>query len=224
MATERNRGVIFDLDGVLVDTAWAHKQSWYDLAEKEGFSMSDEFFYTTFGMQNYQIIPMLLGREVNGQEVDRLSERKEQRYRELVGEGLTLTDGAKELLDDLKSNGFLLAIGSSAPRANLNLILTRLGLGTALEACVTKEDVARGKPAPDTFLKAAEKLSLSPHGCAVVEDAVQGVEAGKAAGMRVVAVTTTRDRTALAGADMVVDSLKELTAEDFTKLLTGQGG
>ncbi|MEJ2703411.1 MAG: HAD hydrolase-like protein [Sedimentisphaerales bacterium] len=102
-------GVIFDLDGVLVDTGWAHKQSWYDLAEKEGFSMSDEFFSSTFGMRNDQIIPMLTGGEVSSEDVARLGEWKEQRYRELIAAKLTLPHGVGELLDDLKQNGFLLA-------------------------------------------------------------------------------------------------------------------
>jgi len=220
--TDVNRGVIFDLDGVLVDTGWAHKQSWYDLAEKEGFGMSDEFFYSTFGMQNYQIIPMLLGQEVSAEEVDRLSDWKEQRYRELITEKLTLANGAKELLDDLKNEGFLLAIGSSAPRANLDLILERLQVQTFFDVYVTKEDVSKGKPAPETFLKAAEKLALPAGRCVVVEDAVQGIEAGKAAGMRVVAITTTRNRADLAEADLVVDSLAELRAEDFVKLIMVQ--
>lgn len=213
-------GVIFDLDGVLVDTGWAHKQSWYDLAEKEGFSMSDEFFYSTFGMQNYQIIPMLLGHEPSAEEINRLAEWKEQRYRELVADKLTLSDGADVLLKDLKDEGFLLAIGSSAPQENLALILQRLHVQAFFDAYVTKEDVSKGKPAPDTFLKAAGKLALPPSRCVVLEDAVQGIEAGKAAGMPVVAVTTTRKRADLIEADIIVDSLVELKAEDFLKLLT----
>jgi len=217
---DSRRGVIFDLDGVLVDTGWAHKQAWYDLAEKEGFRMSDEFFYSTFGMQNYQIIPMLLGRDVVADKVNRLSQWKEQRYRELISDKLALPKGAKILLDELKNRGFLLAVGSSAPRDNLNLVLERLGLQDYFDACVTGEEVVEGKPAPETFLKAAQNLSLPPHRCVVVEDAVQGVEAGKAAGMPVVAVTTTRNRAALAAADIVADSLAELKAEDFERLLT----
>jgi len=217
---DSRRGVIFDLDGVLVDTGWAHKQAWYDLAEKEGFRMSDEFFYSTFGMQNYQIIPMLLGRDVVADKVNRLSQWKEQRYRELISDKLALPKGAKILLDELKNRGFLLAVGSSAPRDNLNLVLERLGLQDYFDACVTGEEVVEGKPAPETFLKAAQKLVLPPHRCVVVEDAVQGVEAGKAAGMSVVAVTTTRDRAALAAADIVAESLGELKAEDFERLLT----
>jgi beta-phosphoglucomutase len=211
--------VIFDLDGVLVDTGWAHKQSWYDLAEKEGLRMSDEFFYSTFGMRNDQIIPMLAGQGASSEEVDQFSDWKEQRYREIITEKLTLPAGVGELLNDLKRDGFVLAVGSSAPKANLNLCLERVQIRDYFDACVTGEEVIEGKPAPETFLKAARKLGLSPDCCVVVEDAVQGVAAGKAAGMPVVAVTTTRDRAALSAADIIVDSLSELTAQDFASLL-----
>ena len=234
--TEKNSrmGVIFDLDGVLVDTGWAHKQSWYDLAEKEGFSMSDEFFYSTFGMQNDQIIPMLLeescrehlardSRAGRPQHVDRLSDWKEQRYREIIAEKLKLPAGVGELLEDLKENDFLLAVGTSAPKANLNLCLGRVQIRDYFDACVTGEEVVEGKPAPETFLKAARKLGLSPECCVVVEDAVQGVEAGNAAGMPVVAVTTTRNRADLSAADVIVDSLGELKAKNFASLLESQG-
>jgi beta-phosphoglucomutase len=212
-------GVIFDLDGVLVDTGWAHKQSWYDLAEKEGYSMTDEFFYSTFGMQNYQIIPMLLGRNATSEEIDRLSDWKEQRYRDIIKEKLVPAEGAKSLLIDLKKEGFRLAVGSSAPRANLELVLDCTDLRDYFDAYVTGQDVTRGKPAPDTFLKAAEKLSLNADRCVVVEDAVQGIEAGRAAGMAVVAVTTTRSRADLARADIIVDSLTQLRARQFIELL-----
>jgi beta-phosphoglucomutase len=215
-------GVIFDLDGVLVDTGWAHKQSWYDLAEKEGFSMTDEFFYNTFGMQNYMIIPILLGRDAPPDEVKRLSDWKEQRYRDIIAEKLAPAEGAKSLLYDLKSEGFCLAVGSSAPLANLELVLDCTDLQDYFDTYVTDQDVTNGKPAPDTFLKAAEKLSLKPKSCVVVEDAVQGVEAGKAAGMPVVAVTTTRSRNDLYRADLIVDNLAQLRARHFIELLRNQ--
>jgi len=220
--SDHRTGVIFDLDGVLVDTGWAHKQSWYDLAEKEGFSMTDEFFYSTFGMQNYMIIPMLLGREAALDEVNRLSDWKEQRYRQIIAEKLIPAEGAKSLLCDLKKEDFLLAVGSSAPRANLELVLARTGLQDYFDAYVTGQDVTNGKPAPDTFLKAAEKLSLGADQCVVVEDAVQGVEAGKAAGMPVVAVMTTRSRADLHKADIIVDSLAQLQARQFVELIANQ--
>lgn len=219
--TESNdhMGVIFDLDGVLVDSGWAHKKSWYDLAEKEGFPMTDEFFFNTFGMQNYQIIPMLIERDASPDEVDRLSDWKEQRYRDIIAEELVPVEGAKTLLGDLRNTGFLLAVGSSAPKANLELVLDCTDLQDYFDAYVTSQDVTKGKPAPDTFLKAAEKLSLSASSCIVVEDAVQGIQAAKAAGMPVVAVTTTRSRADLVGADIIVDNLAQLKVRQFIDLL-----
>ena len=217
-ACDGTLGVIFDMDGVLVDTGWAHRQAWYDFAEKEGLAMSDEFFGRTFGMQNAAILPMLRP-GISNDQMERWSDWKEQRYRELVQKRLELAEGADDLLDDLKRHGFRLAIGSSAPRENVDIFWNRLGLGNRFDARVTKEETTESKPSPQTFLKAAEKLGLPPACCAVVEDAVPGVQAARAAGMPVVAVTTTRSRDDLAQADHVVDSLAELKASDFVALL-----
>lgn len=213
-----DKGVIFDMDGVLVDSGWAHRQAWFDLAEAEGLEMSDEFFCKTFGMQNDTILPMLRP-GISKPEMDRLSDCKEQRYRELVHSRPKAADGVLALLSDLKADGFRLAIGSSAPRANLDVFWGPLGLADYFQATVTKEQVVEGKPSPETFLKAAGMLSLAPQRCVVVEDALHGVQAARAAGMPVVAVTTTRSRAELACADRVVDSLAELSAEDFVRLL-----
>ena len=105
------KSVIFDMDGVLVDSGWAHRQAWYDLAEKEDLEMSDEFFSRTFGMQNDTIIPMLRP-GVDKQELDLLSNWKEERYRELVEDHPKAAEGVLSLLHDLKAKGFRLAIGS----------------------------------------------------------------------------------------------------------------
>jgi len=214
-------GVIFDFDGVLVDSGWAHRQAWFDLAEKEGLEMSDAFFSATFGMQNDTILPMLKP-DISPSEIERLADWKEQRYRDLVRSRPEPAEGATALLSDLKANGFKVAIGSSAPRANVDVFWDSLELSQYIDACVTKEQVSEGKPAPETFLMAARQLSLSPACCAVVEDAVHGVEAGRAAGMPVMAVTTTRTRGELSLAQRVVDSLAELSADDFRTLLGGK--
>jgi len=213
-------GVIFDLDGVLVDSAWAHCQAWHDLAAKEGLEMSERFFRDTFGMQNDNIIPMLRP-DVTAQEMERMGQWKEQRYRELIRSRPELAEGADALLHDLRARGFKLAIGSSAPKENVDVFWTAAHLDRTMQARVTKEKVRTGKPSPETFLKAAEELGLPAGRCAVVEDAVHGVQAGKAAGMPVVAVTTTRsgDELTEAGADRVAASLAELTAADFLALL-----
>ena len=192
---DKKLGVIFDMDGVLVDTAWAHRRSWSDLAEKEGLEISEEFFRRTFGMQNDAILPMLRP-GISKEQMDRLADWKEQRYRDIVEERVELAPGVQALVQDLKDHGFRLAIGSSAPPENLDVFWNRHALASWFDARVTKEQIAQSKPSPETFLKAAEKLGLAPACCAVVEDAVPGVQAGKAAGMHVVAVTTTRQREA----------------------------
>jgi beta-phosphoglucomutase len=215
---DKKLGVIFDMDGVLVDTGWAHRRSWYDLAEKEGLGMSDEFFRRTFGMQNDAILPMLRP-GISKEHMERLADWKEQRYRDIVKEHVELAPGAEALLKDLKQHGFRLAIGSSAPPENLDIFWDRLSLADWFDARVTKEQIAQSKPSPETFLKAAEKLGLAPACCAVVEDAVPGVQAARAAGMPVVAVTTTRRREDLAQANRIVGSLSELRASNFLDLL-----
>lgn len=214
-----NMGAIFDLDGVLIDSSEFHKHSWFDLAENEGFEMTDEFFYDTFGMQNYQIIPMLTKHDLTRDQIDRLAQWKERRYRDLIEDAQILAPGADALLADLKLAGFLLAIGSSAPRKNLDFVLRRISVTHYFEAVVAGEDVNKGKPAPDTFLKAAEKLSLPPARCVVVEDAVAGIQAAKTAGMSVIALTTTRPRKDLTQADLVAESLAELKPDDFIGLI-----
>jgi beta-phosphoglucomutase len=211
-------GVIFDMDGVLVDTGWAHRQAWFDTATLEGLPMSDEFFWGTFGMQNAAILPMMRP-GISKDEITRLSRWKEQRYREVAKEHPDLAPGTLALLKDLKQHGFRLAIGSSAPPENLDVFWDAHKLADYFDARVTSEQVTESKPSPQTFLKAAEKLGLPPSRCAVVEDALQGVQAGQAGGMVVVAVTTTHKREQLAHADYVVDGLADLRAADFLRLL-----
>ena len=219
MSLNPSKAVIFDLDGVLVDTGKFHQQSWEDLAGRQGWAFSEEIFRQTFGMQNYQIIPILAGGDLPPAEVNRLADWKEARYRELVAGRLSLLEGAAALINDLKKHKFLLAIGTSTPRENLDFILNQIPIRDDFDALVSGEEVSNGKPAPDTFLKAAEKLRVPAGRCGVVEDAVQGVQAARAAGMKVIAVATTRRRQDLIQADFIVDSLGELSADRFDQLL-----
>ncbi len=212
MNNNRPLGVILDLDGVVADTGWAHKQAWFALARQYGFRMTEEQFWNTFGMQNAQIIPLLLGRQVTRQEMVQMGDWKEDRYRAIIAAQLRAPEGLIDLLKDLKAHEIHLAIGSSAPQASIDLILQGLQIAEFFDAVVSGEQVTRGKPAPDTFLLAAQRLGVPPGNCMVVEDAVPGVDAGKAAGMKVVAITTTRKREDLKAADLIIDSLTELCA------------
>jgi beta-phosphoglucomutase len=215
------KAVIFDLDGVLVDTGWAHKQAWFALAKKQGVDIPDDFFAATFGMTNDGILPLLFGRPLSSRQLKQLSGWKERLYRRIIADKLVPDERLESLLAGLKKRGFSLAIGSSAPKANLDLIRERLRFDRYFDAYVTSEDVTEGKPSPQVFLKAAIKLSIPPRSCVVVEDAVAGIEAAKAAKMAVIALATTRSSSDLAkaNADLIFDSLAEIKPETIIKLL-----
>jgi len=217
-----HKAVIFDLDGVLVDTGRFHRQAWYELTRQEGWPFSDEFFAKTFGMQNHLILPVLSGRQMSPEEIKYYSDWKEARYRQLSHDQLQLLPGVRELLGELKQNRFRLAIGTSTPPENLKQIMEQTRIADFFDAFVDAAEVQRSKPDPDTFLKAAAKLNMAPARCVVVEDAPAGVQAGKAGGMPVIAVTNTRpaEELAAAGADRIIASLTELAAGDFESLLT----
>jgi HAD superfamily hydrolase (TIGR01509 family) len=161
----------------------------------------------------------MLGREASPEELQTLGDWKEERYRQIVSQGLTAPEGLTSLLNDLKAHHFRIAVGSSGPKENVDLVLDKLEIRGFFNAVVYGGMVSRGKPAPDTFLAAGRMLDVPPARCVVVEDAVPGVQAGKAAGMSVVAITTTRAREDLSLADLTIDRFTEVTAADFVHLL-----
>ncbi len=213
-------GAIFDLDGVLVDTSEFHYQSWLALGREYGFTMSRDFFLETFGQRNVAIIPRLISKTLSSEEIYRLSERKEELYRRICRGHLQPLPGAVLLVRSLSEAGFKLAIGSSTARANIDLVLEELGLKSFFQTIVSAEEVRRGKPDPEVFLKAADRMGVLPSQCVVIEDAPAGIEAGKRAEMKTIAVATTHPRERFEGvADRVVESLESLTVEDLVNLL-----
>ena len=216
-----DKGVIFDMDGVLVDSYEAHYESWKLLGEAHGLSMTRDEFSGTFGQTSRDIIRNLWGDAATEHEIPAWDAEKEALYREIIRRDFPAMDGASALLASLDAAGFALAVGSSGPPENVQAVIDCLPEAHRFEVRVTGMDVTRGKPDPQVFLLAASKLGLTSEQCIVVEDAVPGVLAGKAADMPVVAITGTADRQTLAAcADLVVDSLTELTPATFDQLLT----
>jgi beta-phosphoglucomutase len=215
------RGVIFDMDGVLVDSYRAHWESWRLTAEEIGQSLSEQQFAATFGRTSREIIAAHWGAGLlSATEILAFDERKEHVYRELVELAFPAMEGAADLIRHLAAAGFRLAIGSSGPPENVALVIERLGVGDVLQTRVTGRDVSRGKPDPEVFLKAAEKLGLAPARCAVVEDAPVGITAANAAGMASIAlVSTGHTRESVEHARLVVMSLRELSPESITRLI-----
>jgi beta-phosphoglucomutase len=206
--------VIWDVDGTLVDTAELHFQAWLTLAQEIGFPFTRADFAATFGMRNPEIIPKLFGIH-DPAEMQRLGDHKEELYRREACRGVALLPGVKTLLESLHKAGIGQAIGSSAPRANIELILELTGTASFFSGVIAMEDTQRGKPDPQVFLLAAQKLRAQPEKCWVMEDAPAGIQAARAGGMSCVGVTFVghHDPAVLvnAGANLVVDSLANVT-------------
>ena len=204
-------GAIFDWDGVIIDSSRQHEESWVRLAREVGKPLPEGHFKAGFGRKNEFIIPNILRWEDDPAKVRQLSLRKEELYREIVLEkGLEPLPGVRTWLARLAAAAVPCAIGSSTHRRNIEVSLDVLGLRGFFREIVSAEDVSHGKPNPEVFLKAAEKISVPPNRAVVFEDAHVGIEAAHRAGMRVIAVATTNPLAELGKADLAVERLDEL--------------
>jgi len=218
--------ILWDVDGTLVDTAEQHFRAWSLFATQLGFEFTREHFAATFGMRNPEIVRKLFDPHADDERCAQWGEHKEHLYRASVrGDGVDLLPGVARLLAEFAARGWKQAVGSSAPLGNLELLLGVTDTLKYFGAVVTGDDVKRGKPDPEVFLTGAQKLGVAPASCVVLEDAVAGVEAARAGGMKCVAVTFVghhpAEKLRAAGADIVVASLDELSAEQIAALVAG---
>lgn len=201
-----------------MDSAAPHLRSWQILAEENGAVVTPEQFAATFGQQNRDIIPKLFG-EVSEQRLGTLGDRKEEIYRDLVRMDPPIVDGAVCLVRELGEVGVRLAVGSSGPRKNIDLILAAMGVTDQIPVVVSADDVTRGKPDPQVFLLAADRMGIPPNRCVVIEDAPVGVQSARSAGARVVAVAVHHPSDAFDGADLVVARLSVLSVQELVGLI-----
>ena len=219
------RGVIFDMDGVIVDSGPAHLESWKRLASENGLDITDAQFAETFGRPSREIIRLRWGDRLpedearRDEEVRRLDDHKESIYREIIRGRVPVMPGAVELIRALHAEGWRLGIGSSGPPANVALVVEELDLAPLLSGSTSASDVTRGKPDPEVFLIAAERMGVEPARCIVIEDAHHGIEAAHRAGMKAVALTSTHPAAQLAEADRVVSHLGALSPGALDELL-----
>lgn len=211
-----SKAVLWDLDGTLVDSEEFHWLSWRDTMRQESIELTYEQFLASFGQRNDRILGAWLGRDAEAARVRRIGDAKEAEYRRLAEvHGLQPLPGAREWLAALRAAGWKQAIASSAPGANVDVMLRVLGLTSYLDAVVAAEDVTIGKPDPQVFLTAAEKVGVPPGRCIVVEDAAAGVEGARRAGMKSIGVA----KNGPLAADVVVMSLADLPADAFERLV-----
>ena len=210
--------VIFDMDGVLVDTGEFHFQAWSRALSEHGIPLTSEQFRATFGMNNATILAVILGQTPTPELLIKISDRKEQLFRQAVRGRVQPLPGVQVWLERLEAAGVRQAIASSAPPANIDALVDELDLRTYFDVIVSGSELP-GKPDPALFLKAARLIGVLPKRCVVVEDAVVGVEAARRAGMKCVAITTTNPAHTLKGADVIVERLDALPLDTFERLL-----
>lgn len=210
--------VLWDMDGVLVDTGEYHFKAWKDTLQEYDIHYSRDTFRSTFGMNNRGLLQRVLGDRYTTALYRSISHQKEKTFREMIQGKIRLLPGVLPLLEDLQRSKIPQAIASSAPIENIRAIITELELQPFFQA-VTSASHMPGKPDPTVFLSTANELEVPAENCIVIEDAVTGVEAAHRAGMKCIAVTTTNPIKDLKHADLIVETLSGLDLEDLSRLL-----
>ena len=210
------------MDGTLVNNLAYHFLSFEEYARQMGFTLLEPLSLKHNGMHSNEIFKCMIGEEAVAQYgAERLNREKEEVYREMYRPHLKPVAGVVELMQKAKEAGIKCAIGSAGCRENVEFIVEGLGIGDYIDASISGSDVTHGKPHPEIFIKAYEALGLKAEECIVVEDAVNGIIAGLAAGCKSIAVTTTATAEELskAGASLCVDDFTEVTIEALSSLL-----
>jgi len=211
------RAVLWDMDGTLIDSQRFHWISWRDTMANEGIAITRGQFLSSFGQRDDSIIPAWLGPGAPPERVERIANAKEELYRQLIRKnGISPLPGVARWLRRLQGEGWLQAIASAAPRANIDAVLEALSATHIFQGIVSAEDVHRGKPDPEVYVAAAARIEVSPHRCVVVEDAAAGVEGAHRAGMHSIGVSRNGKQLP---ADIVVKSLDVLDSDAFDTLL-----
>lgn len=216
------KGVIFDMDGVLVNNLDFHLQAFKLFGKEMGLILTSGQIQEVFGRKNSDMLQALLARDLSGEEIRRFEARKEEIYRDLIGPRLQqrAVIGLLEFADGLRREGFKIALATSGPIENVNMVLDELALRAHFDSIVTGDQVERGKPHPEAFLLAASELNLHPSECVVFEDSFSGVEAALRAGCKCVALATTHteDELESVSPDLIIATFREITVDGLQDL------
>lgn len=207
--------VLFDMDGVVVDNMPLHRRVWADFARRYGLEPTDAEIRAADGRRAVEVVRMLFGADLPEARAQELAaEREEIYHRGLPAAHLEAVRGVRAFLEALGNAGIPRVLATSAIPANVERVLARLELSGHFEAMVTARDVLHGKPDPEVYLKAAERAKMAPSKCLVVEDALPGVQAAKAAGAFCLGLSTSQTPEVLleAGADWVAADFLSLPA------------
>ncbi len=213
------KAAIFDMDGVIAHTNPFHSIAFKKFfALREVFPTEEEFKEHMYGKTNSYILSHFLARKIEGEELRELEFEKESLFREIYAKDIAPVNGLIAFLKALNSSKVDLAVATSAPRANLNLILNGVGIQDWFKSKLSEEDVTEHKPNPEVYLKTAEKLGLDPSSCVVFEDSFSGATAALSAGMFTVGVLTSHTPDELPDCHLFIKDFTEVSLEKLNKL------
>lgn len=206
--------ILFDMDGVLAANSDYHVKAWIEFAREYGRDLTEDDVKQRLGFNNREYMRFVLGRNPNEIEVRDATERKEALYREIYASALVAPAGLITLLESFRRTGISCGVATSAPAANVDFVMDGLGIRHYFKEIVDASHVKRCKPDPETYRLAASKLDSSPEECIVFEDAIAGIQSGKGAGMKVIAITTSYPAEILRKHDpaAIIESFTDLQA------------
>ncbi|MBV6645885.1 MAG: HAD family phosphatase [Cyclobacteriaceae bacterium] len=213
-------GLIFDMDGVIVDNHKFHFQSWQKLSEKYNQPLDEDNYRKHMnGRTLDEVVSFLFGDKLDTQQAQEVGNEKEALYRELYGPHLTPTKGLLDFLDTCKNEQIPLVVGTSAPTENVDFTLDGLGIRHYFDDILDRRMVTKGKPHPEIYQKCAKAINRENANCIVFEDALSGIQAGKSAGSKIVALATSHDRSELSG-DIIIDDFTQINLQQIQQVFS----
>lgn len=213
--------VIFDMDGVIVDSNPFHRKAWKAFCDKHGLNVTDEQLETTiFGRSGQEGLPLLFPeKNLTAEQVDAYVKEIDKNFRDLFEAHAKPVEGFMEFLHELRAADIKYAVATSAPVLNIEMIMNVTGLKKYFDIIIDASQITKSKPSPEIYLKTAERLGADPKKCVVIEDSLSGIKSALNAGMKVVGITTTHSPEELNGTHLVINNFRELNIARLKQLV-----
>jgi HAD superfamily hydrolase (TIGR01509 family) len=210
--------IIFDMDGVIVDSNPYHRIALKNFCEKHGYHLSEEYLKTKiFGRTNADWLRELFGDRIDEQQLLEFEEEKESMFREIFDPDIKPVRGLTDFLKILHENNVPRAIATSAPISNVDFVLDKTGIRNYFQIIIHGNMVKNSKPHPEIYLKTIDAVGYPPSRCIVIEDSLSGIESASKAGCKVIGLTTTHSAEELHAAQWVIDDFTQLSLEELEK-------